>query len=77
MKKYHIVSNGLNYRVQWLGKTLILRRPKWYWLKQCTYAGSYIVDFSSKGEAHSAIIQNKVNDFAEKQGYKPIDNRKE
>lgn len=72
MDKYRIVYNGLNYRIQWLGKTFIFRRPKWYWFKKYTYAGDYIAQFSSREKAHRAIIQNIIEDCAKKQGYVPI-----
>ena len=72
MKEYRIVTNGLNYRVQWLGKTLILRRPKWYWLYQNTCLGSFIPEFPSILEAQDAIAKSKSQDEAKKRGYVPI-----
>lgn len=72
MIKYRIVSNGLNYRVQWLGKTFFLRRLKWYWLKRETYARSYIATFPSSTKAQEAISQCKEVGKADKQGYIPV-----
>lgn len=73
MKKYRIVYNGLNYRIQWLGKTFFLRRLKWYWLRYTDYAGdNWIAEFDSREAAHKAIIDHKIRVYAKKQGYKPI-----
>ncbi len=73
MKKYRIMYNGLNYRVQWLGKTFILRWPKWYWLRRFSpSAGDFIADFPSQEKARDAIIQSKIKDYARKRGYKSI-----
>lgn len=73
MKEYRVVSNGLNYRVQWLGKTRILRRLKWYWLWDYSHAGSYIAEFSYEREAHFAIRVRVQDDKAKKQGYIPVE----
>ena len=73
MNEYRVVSNGLNYRVQKLGKTRIFRRLKWYWLRRWHYEGGYvIVDFSDKQEARAAIQTCIQNSKAKKQGYIPI-----
>lgn len=72
MTKYRVVYNGLNYRVQWLGKTWFLRRLKWYWLREYTWVGDYIVEFSSESEARAAIQASTKQNKAKKQGYVPI-----
>jgi len=70
--RYRIVSNGLNYRVQWLGRTWVRRRLKWYWLHEDTYAGAYVMEFSSEVEARDAIQECIKVNKAKKQGYIPI-----
>ncbi len=72
MGRYRVVSNGINYRVQWLGKTFLLRRSKWYWLRTYTYAGDYLAEFDTKTEALNAIDVCKKQDEAKKQGYIPV-----
>ncbi|KKK97886.1 hypothetical protein LCGC14_2648300 [marine sediment metagenome] len=72
MNEYRVVSNGLDYRVQWSGKTWVLRRLKWYWLRHWTYTGDYIAGFSNEQEAKAAIQIHIKNTKAEKQGYIPI-----
>lgn len=71
MKKYRIVSNGLNFRIQWLKKTWILRRLKWYWLKVYCGEGVFISEFSSKEKAQDAIKICVKKNKAKKQGYIP------
>ena len=71
MKKYRIVTNGIDFRVQWLGKTLFLRRPKWYWLYENSYAGCYIPSFISKHKAQTRINDAAEFDLAQKYGYTP------
>ena len=71
MVKYRIVTNGINYRVQWFGKTFFLRRPKWYWLREYTYAGDYICEYLTEQGAKQAIIQAEKQDKAKKMGYVP------
>ncbi len=73
-KQFRIVGNGINYRVQWFGKTWFLRRPKWYWLKEYTWAGDYICDFSTSQEAQNAIDEANKQFAAKEQGYVPIMN---
>lgn len=73
MRQYRVVTNGINYRVQRLGKTFFLRRPKWYYLREYTYAGDYISVFATKQEAQKAIVVVKKEDAAKKQGYVPIE----
>ncbi len=72
MSKYRVVSNGLNYRIQRLGKTLILRRLKWYWLWSHNYAGGYIAEFTNEKEAQSAMETHIKEIKAKKQGYIPV-----
>ncbi len=72
MTEYRVVSNTINFRVQWLSKTLILRRLKWYWVKEYTYAGDFINEFDSVTEAYNAIVRLEKMDIAKKQGYKPV-----
>jgi len=72
MKKYRIVTNGLNYRVQWLGKTFFLRRQKWYWLHCSLWGGSWfdeIAEFDSKPDAMHGITKARKQEKAEVQGY--------
>ncbi len=70
--KYQIVTNGINYRVQWLGKTHILRRLKWYWLYYDSYAGRWIAEFDTETTAREAIAKKQKVDIAQKQGYLPL-----
>ena len=72
MEKYRIVTNGINYRVQWFGKTFFLRRPKWYYLRSYTYAGDYIPEFTTIIEAQQAIKCAKEQAIAKERGYIPI-----
>jgi hypothetical protein len=72
MTEYRIVSNGINYRVQWLGKTWFLRRAKWYWLRQERYTETCIAEFLSKVKAQKAIIACIKREKAKKQGYIPV-----
>ena len=72
MKKHRVVFNGINYRVQWLGKTLILRRPKWYWMYQQGLYDTSIAEFITKDEATSAMHKFELAIDAEKRGYQPI-----
>jgi len=67
-----ILSDGTNYRVQWLGKTLILRRPKWRWLREYTWAGDYIGEFPTKLAAQRAIETFKKQMRAKIQGYRTV-----
>ncbi len=69
-KKYRIVTNGLNHRIQWLGRTFILRRPKWCWLRQPGH--EYILEFSSIESARTAVENSKKEDRARKMGYVPV-----
>ena len=72
MKKYRIVTNGLNYRVQWLGKTFFLRRRKWYWVRQCSYDSVWIAEFDNQTAALDAIIEMRKHEKAKMQGYTPV-----
>ncbi|HDY67361.1 MAG TPA: hypothetical protein ENH85_06205 [Candidatus Scalindua sp.] len=69
MSEYRIVSNRINYKVQWLGKTWLFRRPKWYWLYKKHYSENYIAEFYTLSEANSAIEACIKKDKTEKQGY--------
>ncbi len=70
--QFRIVSNGIDYRVQWLGKTFFLKRSKWYWLRDYTWAGDYIGEFSTTAQAQTAINTFKKQLAAKEQGYIPI-----
>lgn len=72
MIEFRIVSNGINYRVQWLGKTLFLGRPKWKWLFYYNYDSFWIAEFSSVEEAQKNIDMHLENDTSKKRGYVPI-----
>ncbi len=72
MNKYRIVTDGLTYRIQWLGKTLFLRKPKWYFFQCDSYAGSFIWDYATKQEAETAMVLAEKRDIAGKQGFLPI-----
>ena len=72
MTEYRIVTNGIDYRIQWLGKTLFWRRPKWYWVRLETYAGSLIPSYFTKQEAQTALDKTVQQDIATKQGYVPV-----
>lgn len=72
MNKYRVVSNGLNYRAQWLGKTWILRRSKWYWLLEYGCPAMVIATFSSEAQAQTAIESHIEEIKAKKQGYIPV-----
>jgi len=72
MREYRIVTNGLTYRIQWLGKTFLLRRPKWYYLRKYTYAGDYIEDYTTEMNARANLALAEKHDKAQKQGFLPI-----
>ena len=72
MIEYRIVSNGIDYRIQWLGKSLILRRPKWKWLRCYCYAGDWIAEFNTREEAEAALKVEIKKDEAREHGYQPI-----
>ena len=72
MKDFRVVSNGVKYRVQGLGKTFFLRRLKWYWLREYSYAGDWIVEFDTTAEATRAIEEKRKQDRAKKQGWVAI-----
>lgn len=74
MRQYRILSNGIDYRVQLLGKTFFLKRSKWYWFKEYSYAGGYICEFSTNKEAQIAIDKDKKQFAAKEQGYIPVKN---
>ena len=69
MLAHRVVSDGIKYRVQWLGKTLFLRRLKWYWLRQ--YSGDLISEFDTRPEAERAIVESIKQQKAKKQGFVP------
>ncbi|HDY87836.1 MAG TPA: hypothetical protein ENH82_06930 [bacterium] len=69
MKKYRIVSNGIDFRIQRLGKTFFFRRPKWKWIKVNTYAGDYIPEYLIIAEAQNALNEAERVDLAIKRGY--------
>lgn len=71
MRKYRVVTNGIDFRIQWLGKTCLLRRPKWYWLMQC-YNGNFIPSFISEEFARVRIKETVRYDRAASQGYLPV-----
>lgn len=70
--KFRIITNGLNFRVQWLGRTWLLRRLKWYWLLRNHLFDSYIPDFDSEEEAKKALIKAREQFDAKDRGYKII-----
>jgi len=70
--KYRIVTNGLNYRIQWLSKSLILRKPTWKWIYRIHPAGSYIAEFGTKEEAENGLRRTKECAEAKERGYQPI-----
>ncbi len=70
---YRIMYNTLNYRVQWLGKTVFLRRSKWYWLRQDHIEGdSTIANFDTEEAARNTITQCCDRDRAMEQGYSVV-----
>ena len=72
MAQHRIVSNGIEYRVQWLGKTFFFQKPKWYWVIREDPYGEDIAEFSSSEKAQDAIDKIERRDAADKQGYVPI-----
>ncbi len=72
MVNYRILTNGINYRVQWLGKTRLLQRPKWRWLYKHFWDSSYIAEFNTVLEAELAVAEDRKQAEAYKQGYVPI-----
>ena len=72
MKEYRIVTNGIDFHLQWLGKTFLLKHPKWYDLKRETYAGNYTRSFSTRPEAQAELDEIVRWDIAIKRGYIPV-----
>ena len=69
--KYRIVTNGLNYRIQWLSIT-IFRKPKWIWIYRIHPEGSHIAEFDTKEEAENGLRRTKECAEAKERGYQPI-----
>lgn len=67
-----IVTNGLNYRIQRLGRTFLLRRPKWYWVRRYHVFDDYIPDFNSEEDAKKAMKTAKAQFNAQERGYQAI-----
>ena len=71
--EYRVVCNGINYRAQFLGRSCLLRRPKWRWLyRSHPDLGCFIAEFACCEDAENAIVQGKKSDEAKKFGYQPI-----
>ena len=57
MKKYRVVFDGIVYCVQRLSKSFFSRKPKWRFVLEDTYAGSYIKEYSTRDEAKAALLE--------------------
>lgn len=74
MTKYRIVYNGIKYRIQYLGKSFPLRRPKWRWIRCYLYAGDWVAEFDARTEADIALAKIKRDELAKLNGFKTVHN---